>query len=169
MFKKWLPIGSQKVTLFWGWRLLGHLWWPKPFLDTKMCPQRSQSVPNDWKMNQKWYQQTPRLRKRAKQIKRFLHPSFSVVQKSLETVPNRGSRCLHDFSVGLSESLMNLRRYVRLFCLGCSSWCPMVTQRPGKALSRNAAAMAKTKPFTKARRTARSAYNNKNIHVSEVL
>ena len=142
MFKKWLPIGSQKVTLFSGWRLLGPLWWPKPFLDTKMGPQRSQSVPNDWKMNQQWYQQTPRLRKRAKQIKRVLHPSFSVVQKSLETVPSRGSRCLHDFSVGLSESLMNLRRYTNQ-----------------KALSRNAAAMAKTKQFTKARRTARSAYN----------
>ena len=142
MFKKWLPSGSQKVRGFSGWRLLGHLWWPKPFLDTKMGPQRSQSVPNDWKMNKKWYQKTPRLRKRAKQIKRFLHPSFSVVQKSLETVPSRGSRCLHDFSVGLSESLMNLRRYTNQ-----------------KALSRNAAAMAKTKQFTKARRTARSAYN----------
>ena len=105
-----------------------------------------QSVPNDWKMKQKWYQKTPRLRKRAKQIKRFLHPSFSVVQKSLETVPSRGSRCLHDFSVGLSESLMNLRRYTNQ-----------------KALSRNAAAMAKTKQFTKARRTARSAYNNLEI------
>ena len=72
------------------------------------------------------------MRKRAKQIKRFLHPSFSVVQKSLETVPSRGSRCLHDFNVGLSESLMNLRRYTNQ-----------------KALSRNAAAMAKKKQFTK--------------------
>ena len=150
MFKKWLPIGSQKVRGFSGWRLLGHLWWPKPFLDTKMGPQRSQSVPNDWKMNKKWYQKTPRLRKRAKQIKRFLHPSFSVVQKSLETVPSRGSRCLHDFSVGLSESLMNLRRYTNQ-----------------KALSRNAAAMAKTKQFTKAWRTARSAYNE-NINSATI-
>ena len=31
MFKKWSPIGVQKVTLFSGFRLVGHLWRPISF------------------------------------------------------------------------------------------------------------------------------------------
>jgi hypothetical protein len=49
-------MNPKKWGRFEGWRLLGHLWWPKLFFDTTMGPQRSQSVPNDRKMNQNWYQ-----------------------------------------------------------------------------------------------------------------
>ena len=31
-------MNPKKMTLFFGWRLLGHLWWPKPFWGTKSGP-----------------------------------------------------------------------------------------------------------------------------------
>ena len=85
MFKKWLPNQSRKVTLFSGWRLVGHLWGPNPLFDIKSGPQRSQSASNDRKLTNEWYQRAPRLRKRAPKDKPFRALRKIMKRKSATT------------------------------------------------------------------------------------
>ena len=79
ILKKQLP--NRSMTLFWGWRLLGHLWWPNPLLDIRSGPQRSESASEDRNMIQKWHQRAPRLRKKT-QKSRLVEAFFSGLREA---------------------------------------------------------------------------------------
>ena len=51
--------------------LLRHLWWPKPLLDTENRPPALPKCSQLSKINKKWYQRAPRLRKRAPKVQLF--------------------------------------------------------------------------------------------------
>ena len=69
--QKWPQNRSQKMNLFQGWRLLGHLWSPKPPWGIKSWPP---ALPKcfQWSKNQpNMTPKSPRLRKRAPEFNLF--------------------------------------------------------------------------------------------------
>ena len=84
IFEKWLPNGDQKLSSFWGWRLLGHLWLPKPLLWSKngppACPKCSQWSKNKPNMTPK---SPPSVKKRSKS-QAFSEPGLADCAKRLQ-------------------------------------------------------------------------------------
>ena len=89
--KRWLYFGGGA-----SWGTFGR---PNRFWASNVAPQGSQSASNDRKINQKWPQRAPRLRKRASKFKLFGNLARRTARSAYNIRKNSKKRSVHEFRI----------------------------------------------------------------------